>query len=97
MKPLYAILFTIVLFVGGPFVIGAIGYDGEAVKGYVGLVGLVLAIWAAATSNRLKMKEYGKTGPVGAFIFMILLWPVALPLFLIERGKIVRGEISKKK
>ncbi len=90
MKPINAILLTIVLTV--PFFFG-LNIGGTAISfGYFIVLGT--GIWAAIDSSKIKLKRYKSGisyGPVVLFLCFVFLWIVAFPWYLILRYKIKTG------
>jgi len=90
MKPINAILLTIVLTV--PFFFG-LKIGGVAISfGYFIVLGT--GIWAAIDSSKIQLKRYKSGisyGPVVIFLCFAFLWIVAFPWYLIMRYKIKTG------
>lgn len=60
---------------------------------------LVTALWAGYDAARINLSKYkvgGTTGPVMTVIGCLLLWIVVFPWYLVNRGKILRGEAVLK-
>jgi len=90
MKPIYAILLTVLLTVSFffGFRIGGIGIS------FGWFIVLGTGIWAAVDSTKIQLKRYKSGisyGPVVIFICFVGLWIVAFPWYLIMRHKILTG------
>jgi len=63
------------------------------------IVLLVTALWAAIDAYRIGLSKYkvgGPTGPVITFLGCVLLWILVFPWYLVNKGKIARGEAILK-
>ena len=63
------------------------------------IVILITALWAAIDAYRIGLSKYkvgGPTGPVITFLGCVLLWILVFPWYLINKGKIARGEAVLK-
>ncbi|MGI5924524.1 MAG: SHOCT domain-containing protein [Lentisphaeria bacterium] len=61
--------------------------------GFVLLIGTI--IWAGNDAKKIELNKYklnGVTTPMNTVICCILLWVVAFPWYLVNKGKIARGE-----
>jgi len=64
------------------------------------IVILITALWAAIDAHRIGLSKYkvgGPTGPVITFLGCVLLWIIVFPWYLVNKGKIARGEAPLKK
>jgi hypothetical protein len=90
MKPIYAILLTVVLTL--TFFCGFI--IGDTVISFGWFIVPATGIWAAIDSSKIQLKRYKSGisyGPVALFLGFLLLWIVAFPWYLILRYKIKTG------
>ena len=57
------------------------------------------SIWAAVDAHKIGLKKYKVSGPTGAvstLILCLLLWIIVFPWYLVNKGKIARGEAKLK-
>lgn len=57
------------------------------------------SIWAGVDAGKIQLKKYkvgGPSSPAITVIGCLLLWVVVFPWYLINKGKILRGEVSLK-
>jgi len=57
------------------------------------------SIWAGVDASKIELKKYkvgGPTGPAVTIIGCLLLWIVVFPWYLVNKGKIARGEAPLK-
>jgi hypothetical protein len=89
MKPLYAILTTIVLFT----LFYMLDLLGLGIWPCIFLQ-LLLAIWVYMDAKVIEMKNYklgfGPSGPLSAFILVLLFWFVFFPWYLINKRRVLR-------
>ena len=57
------------------------------------------SIWAGVDANKIELKKYkvgGPTNPALTVIGCLLLWIVVFPWYLVNKGRIARGEAPLK-
>jgi len=60
---------------------------------------LTTSVWASIDASRISMKKYqlnGPAGPISTLLGCLLLWIVVFPWYLVNKGKIARGEMPLK-
>lgn len=88
MTSLTAILITI-----GIFLVYCVLTSINFSLGVVFFLGTI--IWATVDAQKIELKKYqlhGITTPFNTFLGCLLLWLIAFPWYLINKGKIARGE-----
>jgi len=88
MKPVYAILLTVVLWVAClTLCLLGLGLFPSV------LLNLFLSIWVYLDARELGMKRYklglGPTGPLSSAILVLLLWVVFFPWYLINKDRVL--------
>jgi hypothetical protein len=89
MRARWAILLTL-----GLLAIG-VAADIAAESPVFHLIWVATTLWATYDAHRIGLKRYDLAGPVSPFtVFLscLLLWSVMFPWFLVNKGKIARGE-----
>lgn len=92
MKPGAAILTTL-----GILVVIVLASQIHAALG--SLIVLGTTIWAGIDASKIELRKYklnGVTSPATTVIACLFLWVIAFPWYLINKGKIERGEATLK-
>lgn len=92
MRPVAAILTTLGLLV-------AILVASQVHAAFGSLIVLGTTIWAGIDASKIELRKYklnGVTSPATTVVACLLLWVIAFPWYLINKGKIARGEAMLK-
>lgn len=68
-------------------------------KSFATIVVFVSAVWVFIDANKLVVEKYKKTAlslsdsPLGSAFVVLILWPIAFPMYISYRQRIMEGKV----